>query len=887
MRLLPLAVRAARAQWTALVGLGLLMAVTAFLVGAGPRWAVATYDRAVRDAVTGAPAGSADLVVSVLSRAVGPAQSQFRGKGPVGSVDGLATLSGYWRQDIPRPLRDTIGASDHFAGTDFIAVPGHAANRPTVRMSIGISATASGHLRYVSGRAPGPPEQKGTGLRLEAALPDRAARQMGFTTGDVIPIKSQPGLTVRISGLFTPTDPGSGYWAAHHRFEDAELEQTTSGDTIVLGTALLSPAGYHGLCASTQLNVGVTWTYTPAAARITAGRAHTLAQGVHQAAESIANGTVDGQYVTLTSRLDHVLDDFTRRLTATRTLLSLALAGLFAAALGVLALTARLVPARMRVALSTQAARGASRTQLAVITVMVVGSVTLPAAIIGLVTAALLVDGPAQGISAVSAAAVVATVIALSAVTAARGRNTPVPGGSSARRAVAEGTVVLVAVGATYLLRLRGMPTGGLDPLISAVPALLAIAAGLLALRTCSALLRLICRALARGRSAVGFIGFAQASRQRATAMLPVVLLVLTFAVIGFTATVEASLGRAQRLATWQSVGGDARVDTQVMDAATIDRVRRSPGVRTAVPAEVIDGAHLFSREYTVGDVTLVAVDLGAYRQAMAGTSLRIPAPRAEAGAFPVLFSPAAAAGAKGGGLSLTTDAGLRLELRDAGVISRFPGQAADARFVVVPYAPVFKSTAGQVPGSLFIRGDHLDVAALRRAAQARDLGQFGAGGVTTYRNEHDAITGGRLGHMMTAGFRACGLFAAGYGLLALLLLLLSEVRRRGSVVSYLRALGLSRREARRLALVEVVPALVAAAVAGWALGAVLPSVVGPALDLRAYTGGLPIAHYLPDLSSVAVLGGGLVIMPVMTVLSDIAAGARGRPAETLRIGGA
>src|SRR5262249_30701991 len=55
MRLLPLAVRAARAQWTALVGLGLLMAVTAFLVGAGPRWAVATYDRAVRDAVTGAP----------------------------------------------------------------------------------------------------------------------------------------------------------------------------------------------------------------------------------------------------------------------------------------------------------------------------------------------------------------------------------------------------------------------------------------------------------------------------------------------------------------------------------------------------------------------------------------------------------------------------------------------------------------------------------------------------------------------------------------------------------------------------------------------------------------------------------------------------------------
>ena len=101
-------------------------------------------------------------------------------------------------------------------------------------MAVGISATASGHVRYVSGRAAGPPEQKGAGLRLEAALPVRAAQQMGFTTGDVIPIKSQPGLTVRISGLFTPADPGASYWTAHHRFEDAELEQTPGGDTIVL-----------------------------------------------------------------------------------------------------------------------------------------------------------------------------------------------------------------------------------------------------------------------------------------------------------------------------------------------------------------------------------------------------------------------------------------------------------------------------------------------------------------------------------------------------------------------------------------------------------------------------------------------------------------------------
>jgi putative ABC transport system permease protein len=480
--------------------------------------------------------------------------------------------------------------------------------------------------------------------------------------------------------------------------------------------------------------------------------------------------------------------------------------------------------------------------------------------------------------------------IAVPAAVAGRRRRAARP---SHRRLVAEALVVVLAVAGTYVLRRRGLTTetwaSGVDPYLSAVPALLAVALGLVLLRALPYPLRLAGRLLARGRSAAPFVGVARAARQEATAVLPLVLLLLAVAVIGFGSTVETSLARAQRVATYESVGGDARADAISMSPAVIDRVRHSPGVRAAVPAQTIDAARLLSQGDVADELTAIGIDLGAYRRMMAGTGTRIPAwPATRPGEpVPALFSRAASKAAAGRGLGLSTDYGQRLPLRNAGTVATFPGRNAGDQYVLVPADALSRVTGGGNTGSvsIFLRGDHIDVGALRRASAQPELGDAGVSAVSTYAMTHDAFTQGELGRLVGRGFGLAGVLVACYGTLAVLVILFAGARARGRTVSYLRTLGLSRRQARMLAFVEIVPMLFAAAVAGWLLGLALPGLLGPAIDLRPYTGGFPVTHYVPDLAGAAVLAGGLAAFAGLAVLIDAVTAARRGLGGVLRIG--
>jgi putative ABC transport system permease protein len=875
--------RTARAQWAALLTLGLLVLVTSFLVDAGPRTLVAGYDRAARDTIAGAPQGSTDLVATAEIRPVAPSDERRRARFPAATAEGLSWLDRQWRARFPRTLRDTIVTADHTAATDFMSLSGGESKK----LSLSYSATASGHIRYVSGRPPRGPEP---GFRLEAALPVRAAQRLGVKAGDVVTTVTQPSLRVRITGLFTPADPGGAYWPAHHRYADAELNKLPSGQIIILATAIVDPAGYRALCAQTPFRIGITWTYTPGPGRVTAGAAPTLADDVHRSGEALANARVDAAGPLLTTRFDDLLEDFVRRLHTAQTLLSLSLAGLFAAALGVLVLATRLLLTRLDTGLATQAARGASRAQLAGLTAGLAGLVTLPAAVAGPALSALLVSGPAQTVSIVAVAALTALAIAVPAAVAGRRRRTP---RTTHRRLVAEVLLVVLAVAGTYVLRRRGLTTetwaAGVDPYLSAVPALLAVALGLLMLRILPYPLRLAGRLFARGRSAAPFVGVARASRQEATAVLPLVILLLAVTIIGFGSTVETSLARAQRVATYESVGGDARADALSMSPTVIDRVRHSPGVRAAVPAQTIDAARLLSQGDVVDELTAIGIDLDAYRRMMAGTGMRIPAwpTTRPGGPVPALFSRAASKAAGASGLGLSTDYGQRLPLRNIGTVADFPGRNATDQYVLVPADALSRVTGGGNTGSvsIFVRGDHIDVGALRRASAQPGLGDAGASAVSTYAMTHDAFTQGELGRLVGRGFGLTGALVACYGTLAVLVILFAGTRARGRTVSYLRTLGLSRRQARLLAFVEIAPMLFAASVAGWLLGLVLPGLLGPAIDLRPYTGGLPVTHYVPDLAGAAALAGGLLVFAGLAVLIDAVTAARRGLGGVLRIG--
>ncbi len=297
---------------------------------------------------------------------------------------------------------------DRYAATDYLPLVG----KQSRTLALSLSGTAAGHIRYVSGRAPGSPEP---GLRIEAALPVRAARRLHVRAGDLLTTATQPPMKVRVTGLFAPADPASAYWPAHPQYKDAELDTRPNLDIITVGTALVDPAGYRALCAQTPFGISLTWTYTPDPGRVTAHDAPALADDVQRFGEALASERVDNAGPAVTSRFDDLLTDYVRRLRTTETLLSLSLSGLFAAALGVLALATRLLLARLGAGLAVQAARGASRRQLAVQAAGLAALVTLPAAVAGLALSALFARGPAQAISLVAVAALVVTAVALPA----------------------------------------------------------------------------------------------------------------------------------------------------------------------------------------------------------------------------------------------------------------------------------------------------------------------------------------------------------------------------------------------------------------------------------------------------------------------------------------
>jgi putative ABC transport system permease protein len=65
----------------------------------------------------------------------------------------------------------------------------------------------------------------------------------------------------------------------------------------------------------------------------------------------------------------------------------------------------------------------------------------------------------------------------------------------------------------------------------------------------------------------------------------------------------------------------------------------------------------------------------------------------------------------------------------------------------------------------------------------------------------------------------------------------------------------------------------------------VLPRLLGPAIDLRPYTGGSPVTHYVPDLPQAAGLAGGLLVFAGLAVFIDAVTAARRGLGGVLRIG--
>jgi hypothetical protein len=81
------------------------------------------------------------------------------------------------------------------------------------------------------------------------------------------------------------------------------------------------------------------------------------------------------------------------------------------------------------------------------------------------------------------------------------------------------------------------------------------------------------------------------------------------------------------------------------------------------------------------------------------------------------------------------------------------------------------------------------------------------------------------------------------------------------------------------VAALELTPLVVAVVVSGWAVGALLPYLLVPEIDLTAFTGGTTAPITRVDLARAGALGVGLVVVVAVAMSLAVAVERRRRPA--------
>ncbi|WAL74195.1 hypothetical protein OU787_23485 [Kitasatospora sp. YST-16] len=146
-----------------------------------------------------------------------------------------------------------------------------------------------------------------------------------------------------------------------------------------------------------------------------------------------------------------------------------------------------------------------------------------------------------------------------------------------------------------------------------------------------------------------------------------------------------------------------------------------------------------------------------------------------------------------------------------------------------------------------------------------------------------DSAGDGLVSALETA-FRASAAIGLLLGLVAVVLELLLSSAERGRMLAHLRTLGLGGRAAAGVRLVQLLPVMAAAVVGGTLLGLALPWLLGPALELRAFTAGPGAPPFAPDWAGVALAAVGLlVLVPCAAALEGVTG--RRRVPQVLRLG--
>ncbi|MDG4790710.1 FtsX-like permease family protein [Micromonospora sp. WMMD1102] len=892
--------------------LGMLGLVAALLVTGAPRLANGFADDGLRHDVRDLPYQVRDLNLTAD-------QDPLQRPDAAAAADQLDR----YRKRLPGPLPGLVG-QQWFAGRigpKDLSVSGDA---PSLRgncppeLQLRGQAGIERELRMVEGRWP---VSRGG---VEAAVSREAAGILGLRVGTLVELSGKGfvlgSVPVRIVGIYDPVDPAAPAWDAI-RLAEVPCPSPTDGTTH--RAALLTDL--PGITAAGRvLGIGYDWRYRVDEERMTSADIPEVLT-----AFAATRRTPPERGLVLATGLDSGLTRFDDQLRAVRALLAVVQAGILATLLGLVVLAAGLAVQRRREEFTLLRARGAATAAIGARTLRET-AVVLPFAVLAGWLLGRLAPGRPAGAEPLGVALVLlGTTLAIPLLAVLSQRRASFVGQRrdlvrhrpSVRRLTAELFVLLLAVLGVLLLHRRGLSqASGVDPYLVSVPVLLAVAAALLALRLVPWPLRQLGRIAARARTVVPFVGLARAGRGAPVTVGPLAVLVVAIATGVFTSVVTSTVAEARDRVTDQEIGADARITGSYSEQATADRLAALPGVAAVSPLAVEVGQPLRSATpdllggRDLGQVQVLVVDGPSLARVLAesgvdaGVPAGLTAPGRVDGPVPALVSPdvadAVGAGAVGAGAvgagAVTEVQGRRYAFRVDRVASGFPGVAVDARrFVVLPWqalpVPEFQpiranqfllAGEGFAPAELTATVD-----AAQREYLAKVLAQpveqvrpQTAVAVDTWTAHRRSLERSGVNRLLSFTFGTGVAGATALALLAVGFAVLAEAPGRGRMLSRLRTMGLSGRQGRGLLVYELVPLLGVAVLTGGLVGVALPRLLGPALGLSGFTGGLPARIHLDPLLLVAVLL--LVVVALVAALAvENVVNRRMRLGEVLRLG--
>jgi putative ABC transport system permease protein len=849
------------AEWAAGALLFALVLVTAFVFAAAPRLFNRLADEGLRHEVAAASSVERDIEVSEVSRLEA---------GSGGALDGVEARGEELQSTLPASVDRLIADRSYVVeSVQYIVLqPPDQPTFVTLRYQSGIDA----HVRYVAGRAPtgavteseipgiGTPDGHAVkGDVFEAALSSLSAEAIGVTVGDrlfMTPDRTQQGASsglggvaagIKIVGIFEATEPRAEYWLGDTSLQRPSIEPVSLDTRLVFATALFASDAYPVVLRST-FGMHYTWRYFLDPERWDTGDLDSLLGDLRrmQTTRSAVGASQLGQEPTLRTGLSAIADRYLAQRRSSESLLTLAAVGPASVATGAVALVGMMLVRRRRAQLALARGRGASASQILAAQLGESLVLVIVPALLGYIAASSVISARASQLSVLVALGVAAIAIVLllaatlpSALAAPDAREREEAGATrlSPRRLVFEGLVLVLAVAGTFLLRSRGLAARtasggevGIDPFLTAVPLLLGLVVGLATLRLYPLPVRVLAWVAALRRDLVPVFALRRVGRQSPLAHLPLLVLLATVAITGFSTVMLVTIERGQTDASWQRIGANFRVPPDLSGSLGGIGVEHAPGVQ-AVARWYEDRKPEF---------TLYAIETDAYTLVSGGT----PADPHWPGAF-LAAPPAGGAGpipaivsrdrghSRGDRFELAVG-GKPFKLETVEVRSIFPGLASGASFVIVPLDALAATLGRALPATaLLVRAPDDDGPALRAFLAERAPGVGLDSRPDLFARMHDAP----LIAAVSRGFALAVGLAIGYAALALTVALTLTALGRRRQLAQLRTMGLGRRQALGLTLAEHIPELLVAFLVGTALGVAAAWLVLPALSLSTFVG--------------------------------------------------